>query len=83
MKTHNTDQNNSSVDIIDRNSYEPAYAQLANILRRQVAAGVFRPGRLASAVQYDRAGNINRSAETPRAIQRPGSESCRLQRFLC
>jgi DNA-binding GntR family transcriptional regulator len=44
MKTHNTDQNNSSVDIIDRNSYEPAYAQLANILRRQVAAGVFRPG---------------------------------------
>jgi DNA-binding GntR family transcriptional regulator len=29
---------------IDRDSYEPAYAQLANILRRQVAAGVFRPG---------------------------------------
>jgi len=30
--------------MIDRNSYEPAYAQLANILRRQIAAGVFRPG---------------------------------------
>lgn len=33
-----------SSDRIDRNSYEPAYAQLANILRRQVASGVFRPG---------------------------------------
>jgi GntR family transcriptional regulator len=31
-------------ETIDRDSYEPAYAQLANILRRQVAAGVFRPG---------------------------------------
>ena len=31
-------------ETIDRNSYEPAYAQLASILRRQVAAGVFRPG---------------------------------------
>ena len=42
MKT--SSQNNSPVEVIDRNSYEPAYAQLANILRRQVAAGVFRPG---------------------------------------
>lgn len=33
-----------SPEVIDRDSYEPAYAQLANILRRQVAAGVFRPG---------------------------------------
>jgi GntR family transcriptional regulator len=41
MKTNNK---NNSPEIIDRNSYEPAYAQLANILRRQVAAGVFRPG---------------------------------------
>jgi len=41
MKTNN--QNNSP-EVIDRNSYEPAYSQLANILRRQVAAGVFRPG---------------------------------------
>lgn len=31
-------------EAIDRDSYEPAYAQLANILRRQVAAGLFRPG---------------------------------------
>jgi len=29
---------------IDRNAYEPAYAQLANILRRQIAEGAFRPG---------------------------------------
>lgn len=29
---------------IDRDSYEPAYLQLANILRRQIADGVFRPG---------------------------------------
>jgi GntR family transcriptional regulator len=37
---------------IDRNSYEPAYAQLVNILRRQVAAGTFRPGdRLPSEAQ--------------------------------
>ncbi len=29
---------------IDRDSFEPAYLQLANILRRQIAEGVFRPG---------------------------------------
>jgi GntR family transcriptional regulator len=29
---------------IDRESYEPAYVQLANILKRQIAEGVFRPG---------------------------------------
>ena len=28
---------------IDRESYEPAYAQLVNILRRQIASGRFRP----------------------------------------
>jgi DNA-binding GntR family transcriptional regulator len=31
-------------DTIDRSSYEPAYAQLARILREQIAAGTFRPG---------------------------------------
>jgi len=31
-------------DQIDRDSYEPAYVQLASILRRQIAEGVFRPG---------------------------------------
>lgn len=31
-------------DFIDRHSYEPAYIQLANILRRQIADGLFRPG---------------------------------------
>ena len=34
---HNSDQ-------IDRNSYEPAYAQLANIIRRHIAEGAYRPG---------------------------------------
>lgn len=29
---------------IDRDAYEPAYAQLANILRQQIAEGYFRPG---------------------------------------
>jgi DNA-binding GntR family transcriptional regulator len=29
---------------IDRDSYEPAYAQLTNILRRSMAAGILRPG---------------------------------------
>lgn len=29
---------------IDRDSYEPAYAQLANILRQSMAEGIFRPG---------------------------------------
>jgi GntR family transcriptional regulator len=31
-------------DQIDRDSPEPAYSQLANILRRQIAEGTFRPG---------------------------------------
>jgi DNA-binding GntR family transcriptional regulator len=29
---------------IDRTSYEPAYLQLANILRQQIGEGIFRPG---------------------------------------
>lgn len=33
-----------SRDHIDRDAYEPAYAQLAGILRRQIALGTFRPG---------------------------------------
>jgi len=41
-----------SLTAIDRNSYEPAYAQLVGILRRQIAAGQFRPGdRLPSEAQ--------------------------------
>jgi DNA-binding GntR family transcriptional regulator len=44
MKTSKTDYNERPAEVIDRTSYEPAYAQLANILRRQVAAGLFRPG---------------------------------------
>lgn len=31
-------------DGIDRQSYEPAYVQLASILRQQIANGVYRPG---------------------------------------
>jgi DNA-binding GntR family transcriptional regulator len=40
----NTHSVSSNHDVIDRNAYEPAYAQLANILRRQIAEGEFRPG---------------------------------------
>lgn len=29
---------------IDRESYEPAYAQLVNIIKQQIAQGIFRPG---------------------------------------
>jgi DNA-binding GntR family transcriptional regulator len=40
------------ISAIDRDSYEPAYAQLVRILLRQVAAGEFRPGdRLPSEAQ--------------------------------
>jgi len=40
---------------IDRDSYEPAYAQLANIIRRQIADGQFRPGdQLPSESQFCR-----------------------------
>jgi DNA-binding GntR family transcriptional regulator len=43
---------NEPIAAIDRNSYEPAYAQLVRILLRQIAAGVFRPGdRLPSEAQ--------------------------------
>jgi GntR family transcriptional regulator len=39
-------------DFIDRDAYEPAYAQLVRILRRKIAAGIFRPGdRLPSEAQ--------------------------------
>ena len=45
---------------IDRSSYEPAYAQLVNILRRQVATGMFRPGdRLPSEAQLCRSYEVS------------------------
>ncbi len=34
----------SKLDSINRDAYEPAYAQLAEILRRQIARGELRPG---------------------------------------
>ena len=34
----------NSDDRIDRDLYEPAYAQLASILRKQIAEGTYRPG---------------------------------------
>lgn len=44
--------NEELTDFIDRDAYEPAYAQLVRILRRKVAAGIFRPGdRLPSEAQ--------------------------------
>jgi GntR family transcriptional regulator len=43
---------NEPIATIDRDSYEPAYAQLVRILLGQIAAGVFRPGdRLPSEAQ--------------------------------
>jgi GntR family transcriptional regulator len=43
---------NEPITSINRNSHEPAYAQLVRILTGQVAAGVFRPGdRLPSEAQ--------------------------------
>ncbi len=40
------------ISSIDRDSYEPAYSQLVNILRSQIASGKFRPGdRLPSEAQ--------------------------------
>ena len=43
---------NEVIATIDRNSYEPAYAQLVRILLGQIAAGVFRPcDRLPSEAQ--------------------------------
>ena len=44
MQMSKSTQSVPPTEVIDRDSYEPAYAQLANILRRQVAAGLFRPG---------------------------------------
>jgi DNA-binding GntR family transcriptional regulator len=39
-----TNRTLSFPDEIDRDSFEPAYNQLANILRRKIAAGEFQPG---------------------------------------
>ena len=39
-----TNKSTAQIDQIDRESYEPAYAQLARILRQQVGDGHFRPG---------------------------------------
>src|SRR5512133_1637646 len=51
---------------IDRDSYEPAYLQLANILRRQIADGVFHPGdQLPSEAQL-----VQRYALSPMTIRR-------------
>lgn len=40
----NREKSPTYTDIIDRSSYEPAYSQLANILRRKIADGEYRPG---------------------------------------
>lgn len=44
MKTTKIALSGEAGECIDRDSYEPAYSQLVNILRRQVASGVLRPG---------------------------------------
>lgn len=52
MKERDRNSNQEQLACIDRDAYEPAYVQLVNILRRQVAAGVFHPGdRLPSEAQ--------------------------------
>ena len=54
------DQSSPIPENIDRDSYEPAYAQLANIIRRQIADGQFRPGdQLPSESQFCRKYSIS------------------------
>ena len=43
IRRHYWIQDMESRQTIDRNSYEPAYAQLVKILRQQIASGKFRP----------------------------------------
>jgi GntR family transcriptional regulator len=51
---------------IDRDSFEPAYLQLANILRHQIAEGVFRPGdQLPSEAQL-----VSRYGISPMTVRR-------------
>ena len=51
---------------IDRDAYEPAYLQLANSLRRQIAAGTFRPGdQLPSEAQL-----VQRYGVSPMTVRR-------------
>jgi GntR family transcriptional regulator len=51
---------------IDRDSFEPAYLQLANILRRQIADGAFRPGdQLPSEAQL-----VQRFGVSPMTVRR-------------
>lgn len=53
-------------DRIDRDSFEPAYAQLANLLRHHVATGVFHPGdQLPSESQL-----VNRYNVSPMTVRR-------------
>ena len=56
----------SATHQIDRDSYEPAYLQLANILRRQIANGAFRPGdQLPSEAQL-----VQRYGVSPMTVRR-------------
>jgi GntR family transcriptional regulator len=55
MKTNNIGLPGNAWDCIDRDSYEPAYAQLVRLLRNQVAQGRLLPGdRLPSEAQLCR-----------------------------
>lgn len=44
MQVQRDSRQTGPMDRIDREAYEPAYAQLVNILRHHVADGIFRPG---------------------------------------
>jgi GntR family transcriptional regulator len=68
MNRHNQQPIDTSADAyrIDRDSDEPAYLQLASILRRQIAEGVFRPGdQLPSEAQL-----VQRYGLSPMTIRR-------------
>lgn len=44
LTTSNKISLDSNSDKIDKKSYQPAYLQLANILKEKIASGLFRPG---------------------------------------
>lgn len=44
MKTTKAATPRNQIDALDRDSFEPAYMQLVNIIRRQVASGLLLPG---------------------------------------
>lgn len=46
MKKRDPVSNHIEADFVDRDSYEPAYVQLAKLLKRKIGAGLFLPGEM-------------------------------------